>query len=112
MENYDDLIGYMKSSRVFVLPSTREGFGMVVIEANACGIPVVTVNHPMNAASDLVVDGVNGFKTQLKADEMASKIIKSIEPHNEFKDKCIEMSRGYDWEIIVDSLEKVYRSVI
>ena len=50
MENYDDLIGYMKSSKVFVLPSTREGFGMVVIEANACGIPVVTINHPMNAA--------------------------------------------------------------
>ena len=48
------LIGYMKSSKVFVLPSTREGFGMVVIEANACGIPVVTVNHPMNAAVDLV----------------------------------------------------------
>ena len=50
MENYDDMIGYMKSSKVLVLPSTREGFGMVVIEANACGIPVVTVNHPMNAA--------------------------------------------------------------
>ena len=112
MENYNDLIGYMKSSRVFVLPSTREGFGMVVIEANACGIPVVTVNHQMNAASDLVFEGVNGFKTELKADKMASKIIKSIEPHNEFRDKCIEMSRGYDWEIIVDSLEKVYRSII
>ena len=53
MEDYDDLIGYMKSSKVLVLPSTREGFGMVVIEANACGIPVVTVDHPMNAAVDL-----------------------------------------------------------
>jgi glycosyltransferase involved in cell wall biosynthesis len=112
MENYDDLIGYMKSSRVFVLPSTREGFGMVVIEANACGIPVVTVNHHMNAAADLVVDGVNGFKTQLESEEMAGKIIKSIESHNELRDKCIEMSRVYDWEIIVDSLEKVYRSIV
>ncbi len=55
MENYDDLIGYMKSSKVFVLPSTREGFGIVVIEANACGLPVVVVDHEMNAATDLVV---------------------------------------------------------
>ena len=61
MENYDDLIGYMKSSKVFVLPSTREGFGIVVIEANACGFPVVVVNHKMNAATDLVVDGINGI---------------------------------------------------
>ena len=112
MEDYDDLIGYMKSSKVLVLPSTREGFGMVVIEANACGIPVVTVDHPMNAAVDLVVDGINGFKTGLDADDMADKIIKTIERPNEFRDNCIEMSKAYDWEIIVDSLEKVYKTII
>jgi glycosyltransferase involved in cell wall biosynthesis len=112
MENYDDLIGYMKSSKVLVLPSTREGFGMVVIEANACGIPVVTVDHHMNAAVDLVVDGVNGFKAQLETEDMSDKIIKSIERHSEFRNKCIEMSRGYDWDIIVDSLLKVYNTII
>ena len=112
MENYDDMIGYMKSSKVLVLPSTREGFGMVVIEANACGIPVVTVNHSMNAAVDLVLDGVNGYKTELEPNEIADKIVKSIESQKEFKNKCIEMSRGYDWEIIVDSLEKVYHKII
>ena len=112
MENYDDLIGHMKSSKVLVLPSTREGFGMVVIEANACGIPVVTVDHPMNAAVDLVIDGVNGFKTQLETEDMSDKIIKSIESQNEFHDKCIEISSEYDWEIIVDSLEKVYKTII
>jgi glycosyltransferase involved in cell wall biosynthesis len=112
MEDYDDLIGYMKSSKVLVLPSTREGFGMVVIEANACGIPVVTVDHPMNAAVDLVIDSVNGFKTKLETDDMSDKIIKSIQSQNEFKDKCVEMSRKYDWEIIVDNLEKVYKTII
>ena len=112
LEDYDDLIGYMKSSKVLVLPSTREGFGMVVIEANACGIPVVTVDHHMNAAVDLVIDGVNGFKTKLETEDMSDKIIKSIESQNEFKDKCIEMSRNYDWEIIVESLEKVYKTII
>ena len=112
MENYDDLIGYMKSSKVLVLPSTREGFGMVVIEANACGIPVVTVDHPMNAAVNLVIDGVNGFKTRLEPDDMSDKIIKSIESQNKLRDNCVEMSSGYDWEIIVESLEKVYKTII
>jgi len=47
----------MKSSRVFVLPSVREGFGIVALEALACGLPVVTANHPANAARDFAVMG-------------------------------------------------------
>jgi len=44
----------MKSSKVFVLPSTREGFGIVVIEANTRGIPVIAINHKDNATRDLI----------------------------------------------------------
>jgi glycosyltransferase involved in cell wall biosynthesis len=112
MENYDDLIGYMKSSKVFVLPSIREGFGIVVIEANACGLPVVVVDHEMNAATDLVVEGVNGIKSGLEVDEMADNIIKSLDSSGECKEKCIELSRKYDWNKIVDSLEKVYNDTV
>lgn len=57
VKNPDDLISLMKSSRVCVLPSTREGFGMVALEARACGIPVVTADHPGNAIRDLVSIG-------------------------------------------------------
>jgi glycosyltransferase involved in cell wall biosynthesis len=112
MEHYDDLIGYIKSSDVFVLPSTREGFGIVVLEANACGIPVVVVDHEMNAGVDLVKDGVNGYKVDLKSEDIADKIIQSIESKGILCDKCIEMSKTYDWNTIVDSLEKVYMNII
>ncbi len=108
LEDYDDIIGHMKSSKVFVLPSTREGFGIVVIEANACGIPVVVVDHEMNAAVDLIYDGVNGFKTKLYPGDMADNIIKSLEINKENKEKCIDISAKYDWNKIVDSLEKFY----
>jgi len=111
MRNYDDLIGYMKSSKVLVLPSTREGFGIVIIEANACGIPVIVVDHEMNAAVDLVHDGENGFKTKLSPVDMADNIIKSIEREGKNKEKYIEISAEYDWNNVVDSLEKVYREV-
>ena len=44
-----------------VLPSRREGYGMVVVEAAALGTPSVVVADPDNAAADLVSEGENGY---------------------------------------------------
>jgi glycosyltransferase involved in cell wall biosynthesis len=44
-----------------VLPSRREGYGLVVVESAAAGTPVVLVRDPDNAATELVEEGVNGF---------------------------------------------------
>ena len=44
-----------------VLPSRREGYGLVVIEAAARGTPSVVVRGPDNAATELIEEGVNGF---------------------------------------------------
>ena len=112
MKNHDYIIGYMKSSNVFVLPSVREGFGIVVIESNACGIPVVVMDHEMNAAKDLVHEGVNGYKAKLSPEDISDKIIKSIENKDKMKTSCIDSSKGYDWNKIVDDLEKVYLEII
>lgn len=60
VKDQEDLIRLMKASRLCVLPSTREGFGMVALEALACGVPVVTARHPGNAICDLV--GIGGLR--------------------------------------------------
>lgn len=44
---------------VFVLPSLSDGFGMVVTQAMACGLPVIVSDH--TGAADIVVEGENGF---------------------------------------------------
>jgi glycosyltransferase involved in cell wall biosynthesis len=44
-----------------VLPSRREGYGLVVVEAAACGTPSVVVAAPDNAAVELISEGENGF---------------------------------------------------
>ena len=43
-----------------VLPSRREGYGLVIIEAAARGVPAVVVAGPDNAAVELVEEGTNG----------------------------------------------------
>ncbi len=111
MENYDDLIAYMKSSKVLVLPSTREGFGIIVIEANACGLPVIVVNHKMNAATDLIINNENGFISEFSENDIADNIINIIYKKEEMEDICIKMAKRYDWEKIVDSLEDFYFKV-
>lgn len=50
----------VREAAVLVNPSAREGYGLVVVEANAVGTPVVLVDGPDNAAVELVDDGVNG----------------------------------------------------
>lgn len=51
----------MAEAAAVVQPSEREGYGMVVVEAAAHGVPVVVVPAPDNAATELVDTGENGF---------------------------------------------------
>ena len=44
-----------------VLPSSREGYGLVVVEAAAAGTPSVVVAGPDNAATELIEEGENGY---------------------------------------------------
>ncbi|BCA79499.1 glycosyltransferase family 4 protein [Desulfuromonas sp. AOP6] len=56
----DDVDLFLKMSDVFVLPSRKEGFGNVIIEAMACGVPPV-VTFMDGVALDTVQHGYNGF---------------------------------------------------
>ncbi len=51
----------LRRALCLVLPSRREGYGLVVVEASAAGTPSVVVADPDNAATELVEEGVNGF---------------------------------------------------
>jgi glycosyltransferase involved in cell wall biosynthesis len=59
------------------LPSTREGYGLVVIEASSLGTPSVVVDHPGNAALELVEDGVNGVVARsAEPDDLAAAVLR------------------------------------
>ncbi|ODV50001.1 MAG: galactosyltransferase [Methanohalophilus sp. 2-GBenrich] len=108
---YDALIARIKSSRVFVLPSSREGFGIIVIEAFACGVPVITVSEKRNAAQDLIDEGVNGFVVELDSDQIDS-VLKKILLDDSFQKMCVEntvqKAGKYEWDIVYEKLILLY----
>ena len=55
-----ELYSLVKSARVFAFPSAREGFGIAVLEALACGLPVVATSAPDNLAQHIVARSSRG----------------------------------------------------
>jgi len=105
-----EVIARMKSSRVFVLPSTREGFGIAALEALATGLPIVTVDHPKNASSMFAREGC-GVLTSLDAGDMAEKVrvlLGSDIDRNQIRRKA----SGFDWGPITEKIEGYYSRVV
>ena len=72
---------YLESS-IFLLTSRFEGFGMVLIEAMACGLPIVSFDCPWGP-SEVIRNGEDGFLVEyLNIEEAANRICQLIEDDN------------------------------
>ncbi|WP_456422672.1 glycosyltransferase family 4 protein [Thermococcus sp.] len=107
--DYKDVIALMKASRVFAFPSRREGFGMVVVEAMASGIPVVTIKHPMNASMYLVEKGKTGFIVSPNEESFVRALMLAYENSARLMKVAERIAQRYDWNEVVEELFNVYR---
>jgi glycosyltransferase involved in cell wall biosynthesis len=78
-----------------VLPSRREGYGLVIIEAAARGVPAVVVAGPDNAAVELVEDGTNGaVAASDTADDLGAAIVRVHEAGPELRSSAAAWFRA------------------
>ena len=97
---------------VFVLPSTREPFGNVVLEAMASGKPVI--GSFVGGMKEMIVDGVTGYHAEPRNDRQFSELILRIFVDNDLKRELGANARRrtrnhYDKDLIMKRIIRVYQ---
>jgi glycosyltransferase involved in cell wall biosynthesis len=92
-----EVLALMKAAKVVVLPSFREGFGIVALEALSCGTPVVTTFHPDNQAAELVGRSDRGYLAEPTVDGIASAILRALENGAPRGTAVEPWIAAYDW---------------
>ncbi|TMG30801.1 MAG: glycosyltransferase family 1 protein [Chloroflexi bacterium] len=113
--SHEAVLDRLRASKLLVLPSTREGFGVAVLEANGCGVPALVVQHPDNAAIELVRDGVTGFICDLAADRMAAQIRAYLEDpllQSRMREAALTTAATYTWDAHVNKMEAALNALV
>lgn len=105
---------YIKESDIYIHSSLSESFGLVLIEAMAGGLPVVSINGKGN--KELIENGYNGYiQDETNPRLFAEKIITLVNNqgrYSEMSANAIEYAKKYDIKNYVDKLLSIYKSKI
>jgi glycosyltransferase involved in cell wall biosynthesis len=106
-----ELYSLVKAARIFVSLSAREGFGIAVLEAIACGVPVLTTSAPDNLARHLVARYSRGVVCQPTVNAVAAALAELLtkedlpQGHDDNADLWIS---DYDWSAMAERVATVY----
>jgi D-inositol-3-phosphate glycosyltransferase len=110
----DSLPYYYSAAEAVVVPSQYESFGMVALEAMACGTPVVA-SH-IGGLAYLVQDGITGFTVPVDDPvELANRLSSLIQDPN-LRDRmgkqAVQVAQDYAWDKIASKLVAVYDGLL
>jgi len=85
---HQELMKYFKASKIFVLNTGYEGLPHIILEAMACGLPVITTNVCGNP--EVIKDGYNGLLVEYNNKEQLKKAILKLWRDEKLQKKIIE----------------------
>jgi len=104
---------YYSAAEAVVVPSHYESFGMVALEAMACGTPVVA--SQVGGLAFLVQDGVTGYTVPVDDPQALairlSLILQDGELRKKLGQQAAQVARQYAWEVIAGRMIELYRSL-
>lgn len=111
----DEVAKVLGKATVFVFPSLREGLPLSVLEAMACGVPVVGSDIP--GVNEVVKHEENGFLVPPKNSEALANVILTLLNDENLRRKVGRdarqlMTEKYNWNAIASKIEKVYHEAI
>lgn len=105
-QSKERLIDYYQAADVFVLPTRGDTWGLVINEAMANGLPVISTDR-CNAALELIDEGKNGFVVPVDDENLLERRIISLlcndEKRAQFGKQSIEKIQNYTVEKMVES---------
>ena len=109
-----DLYELYKIGDAFATASEIETQGIVLIEAAACGLPLIAVNK--GAVSEVCRDGENGYLCQpgnvTEISEAMVRILSDSSLRTRFSENSIKIASEHDFEKTLDKFENIYKRVI
>ena len=109
------LIDLYCAADIYVLPTLIETFGMVLVEAMAAGLPIITTDAP--GVNDVVQEGENGLKAKSGDVDDITKTVKRVIDDASLADKLSKQSLQmasdiYDWQVVTGKYISFYELII
>lgn len=110
----EELVNAYRAADAFIFPSTTETFGLVALEAMACGVPVIAARS--GGILDTVVHGMNGLLFDPHAPheigEHVNMLRNNPQMYQELADNALNHARNRSWRATMDQLINYYRTAI
>ena len=104
---------FMNKSKLLIHTSQYETFGLVAIEANSMGVPILSIST--GSLIEIIENNKNGYFAEDFMDNHANNFVRDLlnndDYFNNVMSQCIQKSEKYNWEATADSLLKTYQDV-